>query len=114
MRPGRYKNEEIVVYDLAKIFRQFSAGEVSPEEFFGKVASACPDPGACNVLVIATTMACKTEALGMSLSGCATYIANEAKGLRIAKESGLQIMKLVENAIKPSNIMTKDAFENAI
>jgi dihydroxy-acid dehydratase len=114
MRPGRYKNEEIVVYDLAKIFRQFSAGEVSPEEFFGKVASACPGPGACNVLGTATTMACMTEALGMSLSGCATYIANEAKGLRIAKESGLQIMKLVENAIKPSNIMTKDAFENAI
>jgi dihydroxy-acid dehydratase len=114
IRPGRYKNEEIVVYDLAKIYRRFSAGEVSPEEFFGKVTSACPGPGACNVLGTATTMACMTEALGMSLSGCATYIANEAKGLRIAKESGLQIMKLVENAIKPSVIMTKDAFENAI
>ena len=114
MRPGRFKGEDIVVYDLAKVYRQFSSGELTPEEFFGKVSSACPGPGACNVLGTATTMACMTEALGMSLPGCATHIAGEAKGLRLATESGLQIMKLLEKGLKPSDILTKDAFENAI
>ena len=114
MRPGHYNNEDIVVFDLAKLYRQFSSGELKPNEFFGKVSSACPGPGACNVLGTATTMACMTEALGMSLPGCATHIAGEPKELQIAKESGLQIMKLVKKALKPSTIMTKDAFENAI
>jgi dihydroxy-acid dehydratase len=114
VRPGRYRNAEIVVYDLARVYRQFSAGEVPPEEFLGKVTSACPGPGACNVLGTATSMACMTEALGMSLPGCATYFANEGKGLRLAKESGTQIMKLVEKSVRPSDILTSEAFENAI
>jgi dihydroxy-acid dehydratase len=113
-RPGRCGTEDIVVYDLAKVYRQFSAGEVSTEEFLGKVTSACPGPGACNVLGTATSMACMTEALGMSLPGCATYFANEGKGLRLAKESGMQIMKLVEKSVRPSDILTMGAFENAI
>nr|MDO8080987.1 dihydroxy-acid dehydratase [Candidatus Freyarchaeota archaeon] len=114
MRPGRFRGEEIVVFDLARAYRQFQDGELGPEEFLEKVGSACPGPGACNVLGTATTMACMTEALGLSLPGCATYFATEAKGMRIAKESGLQIMKLVEKRIKPSEILTKEAFENAI
>ncbi|MFX0207363.1 MAG: dihydroxy-acid dehydratase [Candidatus Hodarchaeota archaeon] len=114
MRPGHYKGEEIVIFDLAKIYKQFSSGELKPEVFFGKVASACPGPGACNVLGTATTMACMTEALGMSLPGCATHIAGEAKEMQIARESGLQIMRLVKKKIKPSKILTKEAFQNAI
>ncbi len=114
MRPGKYRGEEIVVFDLAKVYNQFLGGEISPEEFLGKVSSACPGPGACNVLGTATTMGCMTEALGMSLPGCATYFATESKGTRIAKESGLQIMKLVEKGVKPSEILTKEAFENAV
>jgi len=114
MRPGQYKGKEIVVFDLAKAYRQFLGREISPEEFFEKVASACPGPGACNVLATATTMACMTEALGLSLPGCATHFAAESKGMRIAKDSGLQIMRLVEKGIKPSDILTKEAFENAI
>jgi dihydroxy-acid dehydratase len=114
MPPGRFKGEDIVVYDLAKIYRQFSSGELTPEEFFGKVSSACPGPGACNVLGTATTMACMTEALGMSLPGCATHIAGEAKGLRLAADSGRQIITLVEKGLKPSDILTKNAFDNAI
>lgn len=113
-RPGRYRGEDIVVFDLAKVYNQFQSGELSPEEFFGKVASACPGPGACNVLGTATTMACMTEALGLSLPGCATYFATDSKGMRIAKESGLQIMRLIEKSVKPSDILTKETFENAI
>jgi dihydroxy-acid dehydratase len=113
-RPGRYKGEDITVFDLAKVYNQFQSGELSPEEFFGKVASACPGPGACNVLGTATSMACMTEALGLSLPGCATYFATDSKGMRTAKESGLQIMRLIEKNVKPSDILTKEAFENAI
>jgi dihydroxy-acid dehydratase len=114
MRPGRYKGEEIVVFDLAGVYRRFQSGEMEAEEFFGKVTSACPGPGACNVLGTASTMACMTEALGMSLPGCATHFSAESKEMRIARESGHQIMRLTEKSVKPSNILTKQAFENAI
>nr|MDO8135291.1 dihydroxy-acid dehydratase [Candidatus Njordarchaeum guaymaensis] len=114
MRPGRFRGEEIVVFDLAGLYRRFQDGEIEPDEFFGKVTSACPGPGACNLLGTATTMACMTEALGMSLPGCATHFSAESKEMRIARESGLQIMRLTEKGVKPSDILTKEAFENAI
>nr|MDO8100599.1 dihydroxy-acid dehydratase [Candidatus Njordarchaeota archaeon] len=114
MRPGRFKGEEIVVFDLAGVYRRFQTGEIEPDEFFGKVTSACPGPGACNVLGTASTMACMTEALGMSLPGCATHFSAESKEMRIARESGIQIMKLTDKGTKPSDILTKEAFENAI
>lgn len=114
MRPGEYQGEELVVFDLAKIYNQFLRGQMKPKEFFGKVGSVCPGPGACNVLGTATTMACMTEALGMSLSGMACHIAGEPLEMQMAKESGLQIMELVKKSVKPKDILTKDAFENAI
>ena len=114
MRPGQYQGEELVIFDLAKIYTQFLSGQMKPNEFFGRVGSVCPGPGACNVLGTATTMACMTEALGMSLPGTACHIAGESLEMQIAKEAGLQIMKLVKKGIKPSEILTKKAFENAI
>jgi len=114
MRPGKFKGEDITVFDLANVYRRFQSGQCSPEEFFGKVSSACPGPGACNVLGTATTMACLTEVLGMSLPGCATYIAGEAKGTQLAKDSGRQILKLIEQGLKPADILTPKAFDNAI
>ena len=62
----------------------------------------------------ANTMACMTEALGMSLPYCATSLANSAFKLRLARATGKQIVKLVKDDLKPSQILTKEAFENAI
>ncbi|HID94876.1 MAG TPA: dihydroxy-acid dehydratase [Candidatus Latescibacteria bacterium] len=75
---------------------------------------ACPGPGACQGLYTANTMACVTEALGMSLEGCATAIAGMSKKRRIAYLSGERVVELVRNGITPRSIMNREAFENAI
>ena len=90
------------------------AGKMSVEELCRLENAACPGCGSCNGMFTANTMACVTEALGMSLPYCATTLANSVAKMRIAKETGEQIVKLTCDDVKPSGIMTKDAFENAI
>jgi dihydroxy-acid dehydratase len=74
----------------------------------------CPGAGSCQGMYTANTMGCMAEALGMSLPGSATVPAVEARRLRLAKQSGAQLMKLIETNVRPHNIMTYDAFENAV
>ena len=95
---------------VGKVF----AGKMSAEELKRLENTACPGCGACSGMFTANTMACATEALGMSLPYCATSLAVSALKLRIAKESGERIVKMVQTDLKPSAIMTKKAFENAI
>ena len=90
------------------------AGKMSVEELCRLENAACPGCGSCNGMFTANTMACVTEALGMSLPYCATTLANSVAKMRIAKETGEQIVKLTCKDVKPSSIMTKGAFENAI
>ena len=70
--------------------------------------ASCPSAGSCQGLYTANTMACLTEIMGMSLSGCATAAAVSARKKRIAFESGMAIVKMVEENITPSKIITKD------
>jgi len=74
----------------------------------------CPGAGSCQGMYTANTMGCITEALGMSLPGSATIPAVDARRLRVAKKSGMQIMKLIEEDIRTHEIMSYEAFENAI
>jgi dihydroxy-acid dehydratase len=74
----------------------------------------CPGAGSCQGMYTANTMGCITEALGMSLPGSATIPAVDARRLRVAKQSGMQIMKLIEEDVRPRGIMVYEAFENAI
>jgi len=74
----------------------------------------CPGAGSCQGMYTANTMGCITEALGMSLPGSATIPAVDARRLRIAKQSGAQIMRLIEEDIRPHDIMVYEAFGNAI
>ncbi len=90
------------------------AGKMTVEELCRLENAACPGCGSCNGMFTANTMACVTEALGMSLPYCATTLANSVAKLRIAKETGEQIVKLTCDDVKPSSIMKKEAFENAI
>ncbi len=75
---------------------------------------ACCGAGSCAGLFTANTMACVTEALGLSLPGCATAHAVDAKKTRIAKQSGMKIIELVEKGITPRQIVTEDSLDNAI
>ena len=79
-----------------------------------EVIEACPGFGSCQGLYTANTMACLTEVMGMSLTGCGTSLAVSAKKRRIAYDSGKQIIKLIEKNLTPKKILTRNAFENAI
>jgi dihydroxy-acid dehydratase len=75
---------------------------------------SCTGAGSCAGMYTANTMACMTEALGMSLPGCATAHAVDAKKIRIAKESGRRIVTLINEGINPRSMVTMESFENAI
>ncbi|MGB9959272.1 MAG: dihydroxy-acid dehydratase [Candidatus Bathyarchaeales archaeon] len=90
------------------------AGKVSAEELNKLENGACPGCGSCNGMFTANTMACVSEALGMAMPYCATSPAVSALKLRIAKESGERIVEMVKADLKPSQILTMKAFENAI
>jgi dihydroxy-acid dehydratase len=114
MRPGLYKGEEIVATDLQKFYVDYTRGLLDPEELLNVVNTACPGPGACNLMGTACTMASLTEALGMALPGCATLFATDPKRRLLAKQSGEKILNLIKKDIKAADILTKKSFENAM
>ena len=93
---------------------QYKTGKISADELEKREMNACPGIGACQGLYTANTMACLTEVMGMSLPGCATASAVSAKKKRIAFDSGVQIVELVNNNIFPDSIVTRDSIRNAI
>jgi dihydroxy-acid dehydratase len=93
---------------------QRQAGKITDEELTCLEMEACPGPGSCQGLYTANTMACVTEAIGMSLPGCATALAVSAKKRRIAYASGERIITLVREQVTPRQIMTLQAFENGL
>jgi len=114
MMPGRYKGRELTLSDMRELIGAVEVGKMTDEELEEVERVACPGAGTCSMMGTANTMAAVTEAIGMSLPGCATALAVDAKKNRLAIESGMQIMKLLEGGITPSEIMTEKAFRNAI
>jgi dihydroxy-acid dehydratase len=90
------------------------AGFLSDEQLVALEMAACPGIGSCQGLYTANTMACLTEALGMSLPGCGTALAVSAEKRRIAYRSGARIVDLIREDVRPRQIMTAAAFRNAI
>ena len=103
-----------LVNDTFEAIGKYKKGLISSEELDALEECACPGAGSCQGMYTANTMACVTEALGMSLEGCATALAVSAKKKRIAFESGRRIVELIKKNITPRKIMTRKAFENAI
>jgi dihydroxy-acid dehydratase len=91
-----------------------SAGEIDYEEFMEIVASSAPSVGYCNTMGTATTMNSLAEALGMQLPGSAAIPAPYRERGQISYETGKRIVEMVHEDLKPSDIMTREAFENAI
>ena len=115
MLSGRIGNKRLsLVRDTFEAVGRFRAGEITEEELAQCEMEACPGAGACQGLYTANTMACMTEALGMSLPGCATAPAVLARKRRIAFDSGLAVMELLRKGVRARDIMTQGAFENAI
>jgi len=114
MEPGIYKGKPIFTNAVQVGYGQYKDGKLSKETLMDYVHSVCPGPGQCPHFATATTMCSVSEALGMSLPGNATVPATGGHLLAMAKRAGQLIMALIEKKIKPTDIMTRDAFENAI
>jgi len=115
MMSGSYRGRRLsLVKDTFEAVGRFKKGDISQDEMNSLEMCACPGPGACQGLYTANSMACVTEAMGLSVAGCATALAVSAKKDRIAQESGERIVNLVRRNILPRTIARKEAFENAI
>ncbi len=93
---------------------QFAKGEIDYEGFMKNISTSAPSAGHCNTMGTALTMNCLTEALGMSLPGCAAIPASHQMRSQMAYHTGFRAVGLVLEDLRPSKIMTKDAFKNAI
>lgn len=114
MKSGLYKGRKVGVISIFEAVGEVKAGKMTEEELKELERCACPNYGACNAMFTANTMACITEALGMSLPNCATSLAESELKLQIATQSGERIIGMVEENLQPSKIMSQKAFENAI
>ncbi|MEM3399250.1 MAG: dihydroxy-acid dehydratase [Candidatus Micrarchaeia archaeon] len=114
MMPGYLGSKPLDVISAFEAVGEYKAGRITKEELLCVEDNACPGAGSCAGLFTANTMACMTEALGMSLPGCATCHAVDARKVRYAKASGEQVVHLLRKGITPRRIMTRYAFENAI
>ena len=114
IKPGHYKGEDLNIVSAFEALGQKIAGNITPEDFMGVVKNACPSAGACGGVYTANTMASAIEALGMSLpySSSNPALSDDKKAECLA--AGKAIKVLLERDIKPSDIMTRKAFENAI
>jgi xylonate dehydratase len=97
-----------------KAREMLAAGEIDEAAFVDLVASSAPSPGHCNTMGTASTMNALAEALGMSLPGCAAIPAPHRDRGRMAYLTGRRIVEMVHEDLKPSDILTREAFENAI
>lgn len=93
---------------------KFRKGEITEDELLALEEASCPSAGACQGMYTANTMACLTEVMGMSLPYCSSASAVSSQKRRIAFESGMKILELVKNNIKPSDIITRESLRNAI
>lgn len=114
MMPGRFRGEQLVLPAAREAHGRMLRGEITKEDFQEIELSLCPGPGSCSMMGTANSTSCLTEVMGLSLPGCGTAHAVDAKKLRIARESGEQILRLWEKDLKPSKVLTISALKNAI
>ena len=112
--PGVYKGKDISIVDVFEGIGAFEKGIISKEELYEIECNACPGQGSCAGMFTANTMASVGEAIGMSLPGTASIPAEDQRLRTAAKESGLKLNYLLKEDIKPRDIMTLEAFKNAI
>ena len=117
MLAGHVKGGDKKGMSLSSMFEavgRHAAGTLSDEELLDWENSACPTCGSCSGMYTANSMNCLTEAIGMGLPGNGTIPAVYAERIRLAKEAGYQVMELLKNDIRPSQILTEKAFYNAL
>ena len=114
MLAGRVKGCKTSLSSMFEAVGSYAAGTMTLEDVEEFEAKACPTCGSCSGMYTANSMNCLTEALGMGLSGNGTIPAVYSERIKLAKHAGMKIMELLEKDIKPRDIMTKEAFHNAL
>jgi dihydroxy-acid dehydratase len=112
--PGTYDGRDITIQDVFEAVGAHARGSLGDEELLAVERAACPTTGSCAGMYTANTMAAAAEAIGMSLPGAASPPAVDYRREVLARESGIALTKLLEADLKPRDIMTRAAFENAI
>jgi dihydroxy-acid dehydratase len=111
--PGRFKDKDVTVQDVFEAVGAYAAGNMSDEELFELECVACPSAGSCGGQFTANTMACVSEAIGLALPGSAGAPAPYESRDEYAYHSGRHVMDLVKSNLRPRDILTRKAFENA-
>jgi dihydroxy-acid dehydratase len=114
IKPGRWRGRDLTVVSVFEAVGEYGAGRISREEFEGIERNACPGIGSCGGMYTANTMSSAFEALGMSLPSSSTMAAEDGEKTDSAAESGRVLVDLIKKDLKPRDIMTRAAFENAI
>ena len=112
--PGRYKGVDVTIQDVFEGVGKHAAGQITDQELKDLELAACPGPGACGGQYTANTMATVMEIMGISPEGAASVPAMAADKGDVAYEAGRTVMETLKRGIKPSDIFTRKAFENAI
>ena len=111
---GVYEGQDINIQDMYEAIGAYSQGDLSLDELIAMERVACPGEGACAGMFTANTMASAIEAIGMSVPGAASIPAVDPRIEEVAQSTGAVLYNLLERDIKPRDIMTREAFENAI
>lgn len=114
MLAGKFKGQKIGLSNMFEYVGEYERGNMTLEELECAENAACPTCGSCSGMYTANTMNCLTEAMGMGLPGNGTVPAVYSERIRLAKSAGMQVIKLVEQDIKPRDIMTREALQNAL
>ncbi len=114
MLAGKVKGCKTSLSSVFEAVGAHAAGKMTTEELEEYEEKACPTCGSCSGMYTANSMNCLTEVLGMGLKGNGTIPAVYSERIRLAKQAGMQIMELLEKNIRPRDIMTKEAFYNAL
>jgi dihydroxy-acid dehydratase len=114
IKPGHYKGQDLTIVSPFEAVGALSAGRISRDDFCEIEKRACPGKGSCGGMYTANTMSSAIEAMGMSLPYSSTMAAEDGEKAESSAKSGRVLLKLIEDDLKPRDIMTREAFENAI
>ena len=114
MLAGRFAGNKTSLSSMFEAVGSYNSGKITLDELNEYENKVCPSCGSCSGMYTANSMYCLTEVLGMGLRGNGTIPAVYSERIQLAKRAGMQIMELLEKDIKPRDIMTEDAFRNAL
>ena len=114
MLPGEFRGERIGFSEMSEAVGSHAAGKMSDEDLREMEEAVCPGCGSCSGMYTANSMNCLTEAIGMALPGNGSIPAVYSRRIRLAKQAGETVMQLLKDGIRPSDILTKEAFRNAL